>query len=79
MFLVFVFFDSLCKFVIFSGHRSGDKKEKFWSQQLLSLEEYQTLTKADKDLPISPLARSRDIYFFSYQFPIDKCKLIYLN
>ena len=76
--MVFVFFDSLCKFVIFRGQRSGDKKEKIRSQQLLSLEEYQTLTKADKDLPISPLARSRDIYLFSYQFSMDKCKLIYL-
>ena len=47
---VFVFFDSLCKFVIYSGHRSGEKKEQFWSLILLFLEECQTLTKADNDL-----------------------------
>ena len=49
-FLVFVFLDSLCKFVIYSGHKSVEKKEKFWSQYLLFLEECQTLTKADNDL-----------------------------
>lgn len=50
MFLVFVIFYSLCKFVIFSEHMSGDKKEKNWSQYHLILIECQTLRKADKDL-----------------------------
>ena len=31
MFLVFVFIDFLCKFVIYSEHKSGDKKLKFLS------------------------------------------------
>ena len=79
MFLVFVILDSLCKFVIFSGHKSGDKIEKFWSQCLLFLKECQTLMKADKDLQISPMARSRDIFSFSYQFSMENCKLIFLN
>ena len=79
IFLVFIFLDSLCKFGIFSRHKSGDKKEKFWSHYLLFLEECHTLTKADNDLAILPSASSRDIYLFSYQSPMDKCKSMYLN
>ena len=79
MFSVFVFFDSLCKFVIFSGHRSGDKKEKFWSQYLLLLKECETLMKANKDLQVTSMARIRDILLCSYQFSMEKCKLIFLN
>ena len=79
MFMVFVIFDSLCKFVIFSAHKSGDKKEKFWSQYLLFLKECQTLTNPDEDLQISPMARSRDIFLFTYQLLIGKRKSIFLN
>ena len=71
MFLVFVIFDSLCKFVIFSGHESGDKIEKFWCQYLLSSKECQLSMTADKDLQISPMARSRDIFPISFQFSVD--------
>ena len=67
------------KFVIFNGHKSGDKIEKFWSQCLLFLKECQTSMKADEDLQISPMARSRDIFSFSYQFSMDNCKLIFFN
>ena len=79
MFLVFVIFDSLCKFVIFSGHKSGDKIEKFWSLYLLLSKECWTWINADKDLQISLMARIRDIFLFSYQFSMDNCKLISLN
>ena len=80
MFLVFVIFDSLCKFVIFSGEKSGDKIEKFWCQYLLSSKECQLLMKADEDLQILPTARSMDIFLFSFQFSFDNCKIdIFLN
>ena len=79
MFLVFVIFDSLCKFVIFSGDKSGDKIEKFWCQYLLSSKECQLLMKADEDLQILLMARSRDIFSFSFQFSVDNCKLIFFQ
>ena len=78
-FLVFVIFDSLCKFVIFSRYKSGDKIEKFWSQYLLFSKQYQTLMKADKNLQISPMAWSKDISLNSYQLSMNNCKLIFLN
>ena len=41
--------------------------------------ECQLLMKADEDLQISPMARSRDIFSFSFQFSVDNCKLIFFD
>ena len=73
-FLVFVNFDSLCKFVIFS-----DKIKKNPISISLIFKRMSNMNKVDKNLQIPPMARTRDVFQFLYQFSIDDSKLIFLN
>ena len=55
------------------------KKKNFNPNISLFFKECQTLTNPDEDLQISPMARSRDIFLFTYQLLMGKRKSIFLN
>merc|ERR1712148_26534 len=61
-FLVFEDFDSLCKFVIFSEHKSGDKIKKKSDLNISYFQRMSNMNKVDMNLQIPPMARSRDVF-----------------
>ena len=79
MFLLFVFIDSLCKFVIYSRYKSGDEKLRFWFQFLQLCKECEVVLRADKDLSIFLLARSKETLIFANQYLVGCCWMIKLD
>ena len=55
------------------------KRKNFNPNISFFFKECQTLTNPDEDLQISPMARSRDIFLFTYQLLMGKRKSIFLN